>query len=628
MSDFFYRQASVDLPTGGRIRNNAWVTITSDSGFSLPTNATSQTDTYNPNKTGRPAPILKDVKISLKGTAGSLRTLEASFTCFDKTSFEAAEEALLVLDGDKEITCKYGYVGPQTPSSGGEHKFRVYDYSFKITKENYFDCSFKAVGKGGTYEQQEINAQGEFPKLQFNTDYHGFNEQFTVGNLFDYIDYSIQKETGKLNSYTFNVPHGTSGNLPKYGANATWGVLVAPNGYDPVSKVETGRGTYYRINYISLGAVVGMLNEYVLSTMKPHPYKLKFNHPTIPKISHVQTMFNGLRIWSPDPFSMLFPYLKGLPANSYHKSETGKTDDFIAIDSFTNLSNMAMAGKSDTPAKILLGRDLLQAIQKSFSDEAKITTKNKTEVEDKVIGMPLNRFMKKIFATILENTGGAWDLYLDQDEDDPESIYIVNRRSPGSGNEVIPLVLDPVGGSNGIRELSLEAKVPKAVQAKAFGGAPGTTSDTEKFTDVLSGDDAEQAKEDKEKASQTINEQNRDARAALHEGEYQTGVITKARSAVKALVDALSTEEEAAAATPDSNDATAMPFPLVFSVTMDGIEGFKFGDTITSNYLPSRYTKNTTKGGGAKVVFTVTEYEHKISGNDWTTTVAAICRLR
>ena len=61
MSDFFYRQASVDLPTGGRIRNNAWVTITSDSGFSLPTNATSQTDTYNPNKTGRPAPILKDV---------------------------------------------------------------------------------------------------------------------------------------------------------------------------------------------------------------------------------------------------------------------------------------------------------------------------------------------------------------------------------------------------------------------------------------------------------------------------------------------------------------------------------------------------------------------------------------
>ena len=128
MSDFFYRQAKVALPTGGRIRNNAYVSI-SGGGFSLPISGTSMEDTYNPNSTGRPAPILKEVKISLKGEAGSLRNLEASFTCFDKSSFETAEAALLV--PGSEVTCEYGYVGPQSPSGAGSHKFRVFDYSFK-----------------------------------------------------------------------------------------------------------------------------------------------------------------------------------------------------------------------------------------------------------------------------------------------------------------------------------------------------------------------------------------------------------------------------------------------------------------------------------------------------------------
>ena len=61
MSDFFYRQATVQLPTGGsRIRNNAYVAIctgTIDANEQvLPVTGTSMTETYNPNGSGRPAP--------------------------------------------------------------------------------------------------------------------------------------------------------------------------------------------------------------------------------------------------------------------------------------------------------------------------------------------------------------------------------------------------------------------------------------------------------------------------------------------------------------------------------------------------------------------------------------------
>jgi len=77
--------------------------------------------------------------------------------------------------------------------------------------------------------------------------------------------------------------------------------------------------------------------------------------------------------------------------------------------------------------------------------------------------------------------------------------------------------------------------------------------------------------------------------------------------------------------TDDGADYSQTPFPLEFQVELDGVEGFRFGDTIGSNYLPKRYLK---EGGGPKTVFTVTEYEHKIANNDWTTTVSALARMR
>ena len=212
MADFFYRQADVVLPTGGRIRNNAYVTVKGKK-VSLPVPTSDMTSTYDPNKTGRPAPVLKSVKVELKGEAGCLRYAEVSFTCFDVTSFDALEKDLLI--PGSEVTIKYGYVGPETPSGTGKHKFRVYDYSFKITKENYFDCTFKGVGVGGTHDTLEINANGSFPAFDFVSDYRWTNEQVKVSNLFDYLQYKVQKKAmvGKENTRLFNPDHGSSGPL-------------------------------------------------------------------------------------------------------------------------------------------------------------------------------------------------------------------------------------------------------------------------------------------------------------------------------------------------------------------------------------------------------------------------------
>ena len=60
--------------------------------------------------------------------------------------------------------------------------------------------------------------------------------------------------------------------------------------------------------------------------------------------------------------------------------------------------------------------------------------------------------------------------------------------------------------------------------------------------------------------------------------------------------------------------------PLNLSVTLDGINGFRFGDVVTTDYMLPRYEDT--------VVFTVTKVNHTISGQDWTTQIETVCRMK
>ena len=61
-------------------------------------------------------------------------------------------------------------------------------------------------------------------------------------------------------------------------------------------------------------------------------------------------------------------------------------------------------------------------------------------------------------------------------------------------------------------------------------------------------------------------------------------------------------------------------YPVDFSVTIDGISGFRFGDVISTNLVPSSYVQN-------KLVFVITKIEHLISGGMWETTLHTAARL-
>ena len=61
-------------------------------------------------------------------------------------------------------------------------------------------------------------------------------------------------------------------------------------------------------------------------------------------------------------------------------------------------------------------------------------------------------------------------------------------------------------------------------------------------------------------------------------------------------------------------------FPIKLKVTMDGIEGFQYGNAITTNWIPAQYRE-------AKVYWTVVKVRHRIENNDWITELETIYRV-
>ncbi|MDB4346038.1 hypothetical protein OAA41_00575 [bacterium] len=646
--NFYYRQSKVtedDIYTNSRLRDNAFVTIIGKD-FKLPADTSGMSSTYNPEGTGRAAPVLKDVKISLEGEAASLRRVEVAFTCFDMKSFEKAEKALLI--PGSEVTIKYGYVGPVRSNQSAEYTFRVYDYSFSITKENYFECKFKAVAKGtgAEFDYIDISGTDRFAKqgLRFITDYDGFDTKSDVLNMFDYIDYQVQVGTGKdiesakkLGTFEASAFDPESGTCGKMTDGGHFGVLKAPKKYSPNNKIDAGVGEDDMIVYITLEALVSIVNKYVLSDNENN-YQIKFDSA----YSAIDINFPAGRVWSPSPYKTLFPYIKDTPENSYKPRRIGdytvNPDSYITCDSFAefnaeiyeefrldkNILPVGIAAANNvtpgSPRGILLTRDVLREIQSSFDSKAISEDQSTEETEKADSKVDLASFFKKIFAVIRDNSGGDWDLTLDVDEEASDgTIWIVNKQSPVK-ETVKPLVLSPTAGVNGVRELKLSGQVPKDIQAEAFGGSPDVTP--KRTAAAIIAANAQVLAEAQFKYDKTLSELKDKlpkAQTKLNDSYYSTDATTAAKGVINQLVKTLPPDGLAERC----KLMEPTPFPLSVEIAVDGIEGFSFGDTITSDYLPTRYRLEK----GAHVVFTVTKYTHTIKGNDWQTDLTCVSRI-
>ncbi len=61
-------------------------------------------------------------------------------------------------------------------------------------------------------------------------------------------------------------------------------------------------------------------------------------------------------------------------------------------------------------------------------------------------------------------------------------------------------------------------------------------------------------------------------------------------------------------------------YPVDFGITVDGVSGFKFGESVTTNLLPGSYA--------SRAFFTVTKISHTVNPATWDTTISAVMRLK
>tara|TARA_R100001510_G_C7649910_1_gene207386 strand:- start:3 stop:1925 length:1923 start_codon:yes stop_codon:yes gene_type:complete len=560
---------------------------------------------------GKPKATMTKLEVSIEGSAGSLRRAEGHLLCHDLDTFNELEKVLLL--PKNEIRISYGYTNPEgLADQSPALDFTVYDYTFLLNDANSIECSFKAVGKG--QEIMESNMQAfDNPKvdgMEFIADYAFFNEKRGVSSFADLLDYLVQKATGQDNTSMFMPELNAAFDYPTptmEGKTAPDFVIAkAPQDYDPPGKLRTGVFAQDRIIYYSLSFICWAISEYCCSS-NPADYICNgevTRGRTGAKAWEVGTTGEKTALWSADPIACCW-VTGDKEWDNYTDGGDDDDNDNLRLDLINRYDDCSIAGGD--LSRCLVSRDLIQAMMERYR-EVDADGKNISKI-------PTKKFLMDLFATIKDCSGGAIDLFLHQDPvgGNEDRMLVINGQAPPE-DKPKPVVFDPIsadGTGDGISvSIRMSGKVPKGLQAEAFGGTPGAT-DTGKVQELI----REEPDDDDEERGKSLLDRLTEAHQNLAYNDYDATAVSGCKGVIKELVS-------------DESNATkgenkTIPYPLEMECLLHGIYGFKFGDTVTSKHLPARYRKEN----GARVVFTVTGTTDRLESNKWTTELKTVCRM-
>ena len=231
-------------------------------------------------------------------------------------------------------------------------------------------------------------------------------------------------------------------------------------------------------------------------------------------------------------------------------------------------------------------------------------------------------FIDEITALIKSCTANAIEMTLTADKNDPETILYADAEYVKL-DEITPYRIpmfanDPRGTI--VRDFQFSAKLPSSVKNLSYVLNQGTDISTEKIAPYMNfmfnADDPTKINklisEYRDKHNEII--QQLQINADAYGLEPQDAETT--RNLKSSMIEYLKHP------TPDvrnSQQLTAPIFPFDASFTIDGINGFRYGDVLEFPGLPKKYTVNT--------VFSIIGINHTISNSgEWTTKITCIMR--
>lgn len=614
------RKASLTTPVGGGLEKNSLYTTNSNAKFI-------------------PKPHINSFKTYSDGDFGSLQKCELTFTVYTLTDLNAFQP---FFDLGADLIVNYGWTaGGNAAGKPGKFKGIIYNFSYTVNSSGGFNCVTYGIAKGSFVLGINITAGTDV--LESTEDALG-NAKISNSLLDDIqqlanqsIAYQKQIDDNGIgyDEIQFSLKDtNTSGNkeqtLLKYYITLEKLVelintnlfrqiietIIPPvwdiNSLDDSASVAVSNGTIVggQVSSTRTGVVPNTPNitsQSSTSTNKRSSLK-KTDYVIVCNSKYTRGLVprNTGDLVSANPLQMIFPGYATYGDVTY----------------FSNAPVYNEAFKNGDISKILLNITWLKDLYNNIGFE--------TQDRQKSADQSVAKFLSKIFNAILDNSGDRFKLSMTSDPENDTRFVISDVNYVDKS--VSPYIITAVNNQSICRNISLSSKVPSAMAAAAFISARSTlTTQSSVVGEVLNNTTSTPA----DKNSITLlrnnlkkcidNLQVTPSPDPLN-NEKRPGASDKVRSlqlALKAVFESTTSSPGALniqlGVAPDGPQ-NAIPFPVDFSVTLDGIDGFKFGNTITTNYLPAVY-KNV------RIAFTVTKVEHIIQNNDWITTLSTICRI-
>lgn len=532
-----------------------------------------------------PKPHIVSVKISSAGDWGSIKKCEMAFTCYSLAQLDA-NLAFCEIGADLKI--KYGWSNAGK-AGGGINTFdgKVYNFNYSVNSTGGWDCTVMAMAKG--IDVVSGNIKGGKTGGKSTTDPSGLTvPQFDImstikNNLILAKNLKHGQVLDKSTNAAFtNIAYGCLEYASSWGASTS---SPETQNADASADVKEDEKRFY----IDLKTLVFWIQKQLINPAGNKASITCNSEVTVSAKPDTPKYFI-----SANPREVVFP--------GYNKY--GPKHDFSFTD-YTMLNGSVLDS-----SKIMISVDWLNSIFPNMGEK---------EDASKSADISISAFLGKVFDSVYQNSGKRIALSLTNDPKDKTGkkwLVVDTNYADGAVNI---FTFQAFNKYSVCRSISLNSKVPSEMATAAF-VAPGASAGYPQGTQL-----GKNVHED-EPAKIDYNKEFDELLALFDateppkkpaKGEQLNAGPTDANiSSMQSILSAIFTNG------PDGK-GMSIPYPMGFSVTVDGVDGIVFGNTVNTNYLPSIYKSKS----GTKIVFTVTTVEHNITIGDWTTTINTVCRL-
>jgi hypothetical protein len=603
--------------------------------------------------------ILNSAEITSDGTVGkygSILRITVNFTVFDKNELDNYMNSFLRPGAD--IGLEYGWTvneleGNKGDKDGrdkvyvnkGEIRGTVFNFSFSAKEDGTWDCTLHAYGPSMMTYGFNTDAKDSENANPDPTNYatYGLMEIFravqeNVATLYNNGDvvtqYCKKIWAGQLTGY-LNTGLGIQFQNQKRTFDVKKGPVFYIYNLLTEANIANSEKKFSPTAYITLDNLISLINDKINSVTKR----------PVPNYSFIQDNKNVC------VGSKLNEYfLSAGPAESFNIIKT--VDNTIFPDEFGIASQFAFTTQRNAKkdARYYLALSLLNSTEPFVNDLKsthiplqhlilvnvnfilgefyKILQGDKYLQDKKILS-----FLKSLFRQLEVNTGGIIDLQITPERDTNGNIISIiisnlNGDPEDLSKNIKPFEIPMMTKGSVVRAMSIESKVPDAVvtEVATFTRA-GLNYGEDSNEDSLELTKAETNMRDLSLELEELN--NTWIFNVQRDGKQNSVTTRKWNDKVKNIYRKMASTQQAITLNSNGgslakynifNLKTAI-FPIYLKLTLDGINGFLYGNAIKTNWLPKQYRN-------PRIYWTVTKIRHVIQNNDWTTELEAIYRVK